>query len=112
MTRRRRRSIPEIPSEAQPRSEPLAAAETPRPDSPIAVLWQFFVHVVVGTLLFILIYTPAVGLDRLVHYLTAIDITLALIWIVQFAEYSLVTIDTLLFIVFLAKTAWRSAKKL
>ena len=75
-------------------------------------MWHFFVHIAVGTLLFALIFTPAVGLDRLVHALIEINISKYLVWIVQFAEYALVIIDTLLFVIFLLKTAYRFAREL
>ena len=94
--------------------EPLADAP-PQPnehESTGKVLWHFFIHITAGTLLFMLIIAPAVALDFVVHYLADMNVSQPLILIVQFAKYALVLVDTLLFTIFLIKTAYRFAKEM
>jgi hypothetical protein len=80
------------------------------------VLWSFAVHEIVGTLLFLIIYAPAVGLYFLVHFL---DDWIGhpggsrfLLLAIEGAEYSLLVVDTVLFASFLLKTAYRTWKEL
>ncbi len=70
------------------------------------------IHITVGTLLFIVIYAPAVGLQLLVGWLASLEISYLLILVVQVAEYILVGADTALFVVFLLKTTWRTMRAL
>ena len=78
----------------------------------VRVLWDLLIQVVVGTLLFIVIYAPAVGLDFLVGWLTSLGITKFLIVVVKIAKYSLVVADTVFFLAFLWKTAARTITRL
>ncbi len=76
------------------------------------ILWGFAVHVSVGTFLFVLIYAPAVGLNLLVRWLTSIEISVALVVMIEIAEYILVGTDTGLFVILVAVTGWRTARAL
>jgi hypothetical protein len=75
-------------------------------------LWEFAVHVIVGTLLFLIIYAPAVGLNFLVHWMTSKEIDRFVIVVVQGAEYALIIADSALYLAFLIKTTCRGIKKL
>ena len=76
------------------------------------MLREFLDHVVLGTLLFLLVYVPAVALNVLVHWLCDAGYVDGVIVAVQFAEWALVIADTTLFVVFLAKATWRAANAL
>lgn len=76
------------------------------------VLWEFAVHIFVGTAIFILIYLPAVGLNVFIHWLTELNIGEWLVGVLYFAEACLVVGDTVLYLVFIVKTTWRAAKEL
>ena len=91
------------------------AADVPDAEPPYAwwaPLWEFAVHVVVGTLIFVIIYTPAILLNILVHWMTEFNLDGFVVQVVLGAEYSLIVADSLLFLTFLTKTTWRTAKKL
>ena len=75
-------------------------------------LWEFAVHVVIGTLLFLIIYMPAIGLNLFVHWLISKDINKFVILLVQSAEYALIICDSVMFLGFLIKTTWRTIKKI
>ncbi len=77
-----------------------------------APLWEFFIHVVVGTGLFLIISLPALALDWSVRWLSGRDFSPWIIAGMQVAEYSLFALDLLLFLVFLAKTVGRTIKRM
>ncbi|MEZ6099919.1 MAG: hypothetical protein R3E01_13205 [Pirellulaceae bacterium] len=76
------------------------------------VLWEFARHVILGTLVFLLIYAPAVLLNVLVHWLKHCGWVNGLIFAIEGAEWTLVIADTSLYVVFLFKTSWDAAAKL
>lgn len=73
---------------------------------------EFLVHVFVGTLIFVLIAAPAVGLDFLVRGLESKGVSKVIIYGLRFAEYMLFFVDLALFTWFVVRTAWKSAKKM
>jgi len=74
-------------------------------------LWEFFVHVVVGTAMFVAIALPAVGLDILVTSLAAKNISQPILWGLKAAEYGLFGGDVLLFLTFILRTCWKTGSK-
>lgn len=74
--------------------------------------WEFLVHALVGTLIFLIIATPAVGLDFLIKWLASQDVSDIIIYGLKGAEYALFFVDLVLFVVFLVRTAWVHAKKM
>ena len=83
--------------------------------SPVIDTWwgpivEFGVHTIVGTIIFVLITTPALLLaylhDRLTFASAVVEFGFRL------GEYGLLLADVLLFLVFLARTTMRTAKKL
>ena len=84
-----------------------------QPHSRLLVIWELLVHVCVGSALFVIIYMPAVGLAFLVKWMLGLGLNDPwLTAVLQVAKYSLVVADTVLLLVFLAKTVWRTAKAL
>ena len=75
-------------------------------------LWEFLVHVVIGTSIFIVIAMPAGGLDFLVSWLSSKDINVVIIIGLNVAKFTLFIIDIGLFIVFLIRTAMRTLRNL
>jgi len=75
-------------------------------------LWEFLIHVTVGTGIFVLIGTPAIMLDRLIHWLSTKNISIFIIYGLKFSEYTLFIADIILFFVFIARTAWRTLRRL
>jgi hypothetical protein len=73
---------------------------------------EFLVHVVVGTLLFLLIAAPAIGLDYLVSWLEALGVARPILWGLMGCEYLLFGADVILFTVFIMRQAWKGARKL
>ena len=75
-------------------------------------LLEFCIHVFVGTIIFLLIAAPAVGLDVLVSWLSGEEIGIWIIRGLKFAEYILFSVDLILLLVFVVRTAWLSGKKI
>ena len=75
-------------------------------------LWEFFVHVVVGTLLFVLIGAPAIGLSFLVSWLETLGVSQPILLGLIGCEYLLFGVDIVLFAVFIVRQAWKGLLKL
>lgn len=93
---------------------PADAAIEGQPES--RPFWQvpaeFTLHTVVGTCIFVIIAIPAILLDIGVRGLEGRHISGVIKYGLKSAEYSLFGTDLLLFLIFLLKTAWRTAKAL
>lgn len=70
-------------------------------------LWEFLVHVLVGTGIFVVIAIPAVGLNLLVTYLSSLNVTYVIIIGLEIAEYALFVLDVGLYLLLLVRTGWR-----
>lgn len=75
-------------------------------------LWQFAVHGIIGTALFVLIAAPAVSLSLLVKWLQQREIDHILIYGLRAAEYLVFAVDLALFACFIIRTAIRAGKEL
>lgn len=75
-------------------------------------LWEFFVHILVATIIFVLIAMPAIGLNLLVHRLATYQIGEPILIGLTIVEYLIFLTDCLLFVVFLAKSIYRVSAKL
>ena len=73
-------------------------------------MWDFAVHVAVGTLIFAVIGSAAVALDLVSHKLQSFGVDAAIGYGLKAAEYALFTTDLVLFLVFIVKTAVRAAR--
>lgn len=83
---------------------------------PVRPFWyvpaKFAWHTIVGTCIFAIIAIPAILLDLGVKKLEGFGVSAPVIYGVRTAEYGLFGTDLLLFIVFLVKTGWRTAKEI
>jgi hypothetical protein len=77
-----------------------------------APLWEFCVHVTVGTSMFILIALPAVGLNLLVTLLPQIGASKVIVLGMTSCEYLLFGADIVLFAIFIFRQACKGARNL
>ena len=75
-------------------------------------LWEFCMHVTVGTCIFVVITLPAVGLNYFVTWLASKGVDKPVISILYIAEYTLLVLDVALFITFLVRSSWRAFKEM
>ena len=75
-------------------------------------LWEFCMHVIVGTCIFVIIALPAVGLNYFVTWLAGNGVDKPIIYILYIAEYTLLVLDVALFIIFLIRSSWRAFKEM
>jgi hypothetical protein len=75
------------------------------------VVWDFAVHVAVGTLIFSLIAGAAIALDVfIIRRIGRLGLDPFIVYGLKAAEYLVFIADLLLFLVFLAKTGYRAAR--
>jgi len=78
--------------------------------------WKAFgetvVHVAIGTLLFIVVALPAIGLDYLVTELPKLGVSSRIVIGLEVAEYTLFGVDLILFLCAVFRTGWRLLKSL
>ncbi|PZN78975.1 MAG: hypothetical protein DM484_11980 [Candidatus Methylumidiphilus alinenensis] len=75
-------------------------------------LYEFAVHVFVGTLIFIIIALPAVGLNVSIHYLSKLQVDPVVLLGLSVTEYCLFAADLVLFFVFIFSSVLKAGKKL
>jgi len=80
--------------------------------NPTKTLWDFLVHILVATILFGLIATPAVGLSFLIKWLETNQVSEVILIGLELMEYAIFFADIILLLVFLAKSTYRAATKL
>jgi hypothetical protein len=69
---------------------------------------ELVVHVLVGSLLFTVIFAPAVGLDLLVRWLkTTAEVSEFLLSLLTWTKYAIAVIDALLYVGFMINMAWQ-----
>ena len=74
-------------------------------------IWEFLIHAVVGTTLFLLIALPAIGLNLLVHWLqTELSLSQLLITSLIAVEYMILVSDLILFAIFIVRSMSRTIK--
>ena len=88
------------------------ATDTKKSSPQIRVLAVYLVHVAIGSLIFVALYVPTVGLHLSARWLRTREVGYLPIVILEVGEYSLILANSVLLIVFLAKTAWRTSKRL
>jgi hypothetical protein len=76
------------------------------------VPWHFFVHIIVGTSIFVIIAMPALFLSIAVAKLEAYHADSVIILGLRAGEYALFVVDLVLFFVFLWRTAVRTSRNL
>lgn len=76
-------------------------------------VWDLVVEVWVGSFLFAILFTPAVGLDLAVRWLkTSSEISEFLTGLLTGTKYTVAVIDALLYVVFIVNMAWRFVNEL
>lgn len=74
---------------------------------------ELVVHVLVGSLLFAVVFSPAVGLDLLIQWLRdEVKISEGLILLLTTVKYAVGVIDAILYLGFLLKMGWTFSMKL
>ena len=73
---------------------------------------HFGVHVLAGSLIFVLISLPASGLGLLVQYLAQNGTALYVIQVLTVLEYAIVTLDALVLLTYLVYTSIYSLKEM
>ncbi len=81
-------------------------------DSRLFLVWHLFVHILIGTFLFVLMYLAAVGLFFFVAWLEANHVTRFIVYGLKFAEYLIFVIDLILFVAYLLRISWSFVKRL
>jgi len=75
-------------------------------------LLNFLVHAFVGTVIFIIIGTPAVGLSLLVHELGAYHVPAFTITVLTFLEQALLLIDAIAVVLYVIVSTYRELRDL
>src|SRR2546421_416092 len=76
-------------------------------------VWELVVHVLVGSLLFAIIFAPAIGLDLTVKWLkSSLDVSEFLATLLTWTKYVIAVIDTLLYVIFMLRMGWVFVTKL
>ena len=76
-------------------------------------IWDLLTHVFIGSVLFALIFTPAVGLDLLIRWLKEeVKVSEGLAIILTVTKYSLGGIDAFLYLAFVVRMSWDFLRKL
>lgn len=76
-------------------------------------VWELVIHVLVGSLLFAIIFAPAVGLDLLVKWLEKdLGISDFLAKLLTWTKYAIASIDAILYVIFMLRMGWLFVKKL
>jgi len=74
--------------------------------------WEFVVHTVLGSLLFVIVAALAVALNVGVHYLEQFKVSIVIVYGIELAEYGLFAADLYVFGVFLWRTSSRMIRKI
>lgn len=84
----------------------------------LKAIWEFLVHTVVAVCIFVIVSLPAVGLNLLVEWLSNVTwlshyhIGQPIIVGVEVLEYVIFAGDAILFILFMGRSVYVTAKKL
>ena len=73
----------------------------------LALVWRFLVHIFFGTLLFVGVGVPAIGLDFLMRFLAAHDMPYFMVAVGSALEYLVFCVDAVLYALFVGVEGWR-----
>lgn len=85
---------------------------SPHSKSWYAPLVHFTAHTFVGTSIFVIILVPAVFLGWLVHKLQQYHVSEFTITVLQFLEHSILVVDSLLFLAYMAITSYSAIREM
>jgi len=80
--------------------------------APVAPIWKFLVHTVVGILIFVIIGAAAVGIDLGVQSLEPLHVSTEIVVVLKLGAWAILATDIFLLFVFLFKTARRMVREL
>lgn len=91
----------------------MAAQPGPKAPAWWEPLWELVVHVLVGSLLFAIIFAPAVGLDLTVKWLKdSFAVSEFVSTLLTWTKYVVGVIDAVLYVAFMANMGWLFLSKL
>ena len=73
---------------------------------------HFDAHTVVGTLIFLIIGSVAVGLSLLIRFLESVGIPSFTLQVLTFLEHTITVVDAVLYLVYLGITGLRAVKEM
>ncbi len=89
------------------------APQNASPHNELGSIWDLLTHVFLGSVLFALIFAPAVGLDILIRWLKEeVRVSEGLAWILTVTKYAVGGADAAVFLVFVARMSWDLLRKL
>lgn len=77
-----------------------------------AAVVHFAVHALIGLAIFAIIASPAVVLNFVIKFIQSHGASSYIVNVLTFVEYSVITIDALLYLGLLCKSVYKSAKEL
>ncbi|AZG12042.1 MULTISPECIES: hypothetical protein [Cupriavidus] len=87
-------------------------AETKHHKAWWAPVAHFAAHTVVGTLIFLIIGSVAVGLSLLIRFLETVGIPTFTLQVISFLEHTITIVDAVLYLVYLGITGYRAVKEM
>lgn len=74
--------------------------------------WELLVEIFLGTVLFVAVGLPAVGIDLLVQWLPTVGVSSPIVFVLTCLKWVLLWADVLLFLIFILTVVWRTLWKL
>jgi len=74
--------------------------------------WELLGEICIGTVLFVAVGIPAVGLDLLVQWLPTLGVSSHIIFVLTCLKWVLLWADVFLFVLFILTVVWRAFWKL
>ena len=78
----------------------------------LGLVWRFLVHIFFGTLLFVGVGVPVVGLDFLMRFLADRDIPYFMLTVGSALEYLVFCVDAILYALFVIVEGWRLGREI
>lgn len=73
---------------------------------------HFLGHTLVGTAVFVIVGTPAIGLSLLMEFLETLHVSTFTIQVLSFLEHGILLVDAMLFLVYLGVTAYQAMQEM
>ena len=85
----------------------MATTPEPKPPPWWKPVWKLVVEVWIGSALFAVLFTPAVGLDLTVKWLkNSADVSDFLVGLLTWTKYTIAVLDAVLYVIFMLNMAW------
>lgn len=76
-----------------------------------SIIQHFFIHVITGVVIFIIIAIPAILLDLAITSLKLLGIDSIIIWGLKITKYIIFFMDLILFLIFMGRISWNILKE-